>query len=73
MDVAFVLLAKRVANHSQPAQQFRLARPARFPRKRQEKRSRFGEAFFDRLDIVFRLLHAFSTNGHGLQNDECSP
>ena len=42
-------------------------------RKRQEKRSRFREALLDRLNIVFRLQHAFSTNDRDLQHDVCSP
>ena len=45
----------------------------RLPRKRQEKRSRFREALLDRLNIVFRLQHAFSTNDRDLQHDVCSP
>ena len=39
----------------------------------QEKRSRFREALLDRLNIVFRLQHAFSTNDRDLQHDVCSP
>ena len=46
---------------------------SRLPRKRQEKRSRFREALLDRLNIVFRLQHAFSTNDRDLQHDVCSP
>ena len=38
-----------------------------------KKRSRFREALLDRLNIVFRLQHAFSTNDRDLQHDVCSP
>ena len=30
-------------------------------------------ALLDRLNIVFRLQHAFSTNDRDLQHDVCSP
>ena len=42
-------------------------------RARGRRNAADSEALLDRLNIVFRLQHAFSTNDRDLQHDVCSP